>query len=218
MLWHSVQPAGMPCPPDLGARSDPAERGIAIPGSRATRDRRTLAPAPAPFAAPAGPPPGWPRIPVAAALCPVPGRARRPSGDRGRPDRAQAPGPLALSAGAARTDRSRLAGSPRRAGLSLPAGPAPGRARPQRRAPPPQPAAPVPARRDQRRGQAGGLADVDMESAQAEARQQALETLDPACTILRLGLYLTVFAADPAAAGGLHRARLLALLGRAWAP
>jgi hypothetical protein len=44
--------------------------------------------------------------------------------------------------------------------------------------------------------QAGGTADVDMESAQAEARQQALETLDPARTILRMGLYLTVFADD----------------------
>ena len=45
--------------------------------------------------------------------------------------------------------------------------------------------------------QAGGVADVDMESAQAEARQQALETLDPARAILRMGLYLTVFADDP---------------------
>ena len=45
--------------------------------------------------------------------------------------------------------------------------------------------------------QAGGTADVDMESAQAEARQQALETLDPARTILRMGLYLTVFADEP---------------------
>jgi hypothetical protein len=44
--------------------------------------------------------------------------------------------------------------------------------------------------------QAGGVADVDMESAQAEARQQALDTLDPARAILRLGLYLTVFADD----------------------
>ena len=44
--------------------------------------------------------------------------------------------------------------------------------------------------------QSGGTADVDMESAQAEARQQALETLDPASAILRMGLYLTVFAHD----------------------
>ncbi len=43
-----------------------------------------------------------------------------------------------------------------------------------------------------------GLADVDMEAAQAEAGQQAAETLDPRRGLARVGLYLSVFAPDRA--------------------
>ena len=59
--------------------------------------------------------------------------------------------------------------------------------------------------------QAGGTADIDMESAQAEARQQALETLDPSRTILRMGLYLTVFAESQEQLAD-HTERALSLL------
>ena len=65
--------------------------------------------------------------------------------------------------------------------------------------------------------QTGGVADVDMESAQAEARQQALETLDPAHAILRMGCYLTVFAESPNGSPTTPSARS-PCWPRAWAP
>jgi hypothetical protein len=43
-----------------------------------------------------------------------------------------------------------------------------------------------------------GYADVDLESAEAEAMQQARELLDPRAGIARLGLYLTIVAPDAA--------------------
>lgn len=59
--------------------------------------------------------------------------------------------------------------------------------------------------------QAGGVGDIDVESAQAEARQQALETQDPARKILRWGLYVTVFAESPERLA-VHTERVLTVL------